>query len=102
MTPKGGVSYKLNDDNMVYATAAKGFRIGGYNPRVGLPCTPQLASLGLTAAPQLFDSDSVWSYEVGSKNVLADGRVQLNTSVVDRNAIALAAAILVIQFVLHC
>jgi outer membrane receptor protein involved in Fe transport len=87
VTPKAGVSYKINDNNMVYASAAKGFRIGGYNPRVGLPCGGQLASLGLfdasgaPAAPKLFDSDTVWSYELGSKNALADGKFQLNTSV---------------------
>src|SRR5581483_3738416 len=38
VTPKGGLSYKIDENNMVYATAAKGFRIGGYNPRVGTPC----------------------------------------------------------------
>src|SRR6185312_4326090 len=87
VTPKVGFSYKFNDGNMLYATAAKGFRIGGYNPRVGLPCGGQLASLGLfdtngaPAAPKLFDSDSVWSYEIGSKNVLADRRVQLASSI---------------------
>jgi iron complex outermembrane recepter protein len=87
VTPKFGISYDINDDNMVYATAAKGFRIGGYNPRVGLPCSPLLAALGLfdsngvPAAPTLFDSDTVWSYELGSKNTLLDGRVQLSSSV---------------------
>jgi iron complex outermembrane receptor protein len=87
ITPKFGISYDINDDNMVYATAAKGFRIGGYNPRVGLPCAPFLTALGLfdstgaPAAPTLFSSDTVWSYELGSKNTLADGRVQLSSSV---------------------
>ena len=87
ITPKVGATYRFNDGNMVYATAAKGFRIGGYNPRVGSPCNPQLASLGLfsesgaPAAPKFFDSDSVWSYEIGSKNTLGDRRVQVSTSV---------------------
>ncbi len=87
VTPKAGVSYKFDGDNMVYATAAKGFRIGGYNPKVGLPCGPQLAGLGLfdsngnPAAPQLFNSDTVWSYEVGSKNTLFERRLQLSSSV---------------------
>jgi outer membrane receptor protein involved in Fe transport len=87
VTPKIGLSYKVDNDNLLYATAAKGFRIGGYNPRVGLPCAPQLASLGLfdstgaPAAPQLFDADSVWSYEIGAKNVLANRRVQLASSI---------------------
>jgi outer membrane receptor protein involved in Fe transport len=87
VTPKVGLSYKIDEANMLYATAAKGFRIGGYNPRVGLPCAAQLTSLGLfdangaPAAPKLFDSDTVWSYEIGSKNALADRRVQLASSV---------------------
>lgn len=81
VTPKLGVSYRLDDDNLLYATAAKGFRIGGFNPRVGLPCNPQLASLGLTRAAPLYDSDSVWSYEVGSKNSLLDQRLRLSSSV---------------------
>jgi iron complex outermembrane recepter protein len=87
ITPKVAATFKLNDDNMVYATAAKGFRIGGYNPRVGGPCGPQLTSLGLfnangqPAAPQLFESDSVWSYEIGAKNLLANRRIQLSSSV---------------------
>jgi outer membrane receptor protein involved in Fe transport len=81
ITPKIGASYKLNNDHMVYASAAKGFRIGGYNPRVGTPCNGQLASLGLTAAPSLYDSDTVWAYELGSKNALLDGRVRLSSSV---------------------
>jgi iron complex outermembrane receptor protein len=80
VTPKAGISYKFNDDNMVYATAAKGYRIGGYNPRVGLPCGGQLASLGLTGAPPLYSSDHVWSYEVGSKNSTAGGRLRVNAS----------------------
>jgi outer membrane receptor protein involved in Fe transport len=87
ITPKIGLSYKVNEGNLLYATAAKGFRIGGYNPRVGLPCAPQLANLGLfdsngaPAAPKLFDSDTVRSYEIGSKNTLANRRVQLASSI---------------------
>lgn len=77
VTPKFGLSYKFNPDNMVYATAAKGYRIGGYNPRVGTPCASDPNFSGFHS---LYDSDSVWSYEVGSKNDLMDHRVRLNTS----------------------
>ncbi|HKJ73463.1 MAG TPA: TonB-dependent receptor [Alphaproteobacteria bacterium] len=80
ITPKGSISYKIDADNMVYASVAKGYRIGGYNPRVGLPCGGQLASLGLPAAPQLYSSDHVWSYEVGSKNSFAGGRLRVSSS----------------------
>lgn len=90
ITPKVGVSYQADDDNMFYASAAKGFRVGGYNPAVGVPCgvtsgpTPipgtSLGVLGLTNRPAFFDSDSVWSYEVGSKNRVLDRRLQVEAS----------------------
>jgi outer membrane receptor protein involved in Fe transport len=77
VTPKLGVSFKLNSDNMLYASASKGYRIGGYNPRVGTPCASDANYSGYRT---LFDSDSVWSYELGSKNELLDSRVRINTS----------------------
>jgi iron complex outermembrane receptor protein len=91
VTPKFGVSYKLSADNLVYATAAKGFRVGGYNPQVGIPCTlppfNALPNLGYrpspgnpTGRPATFDSDSLWSYEVGTKNTLGGGRGQVSAS----------------------
>jgi iron complex outermembrane recepter protein len=87
LTPKLGLSYKFTRDHLLYATAAKGFRVGGYNPQVGLPCIPLLASFGYapsagnpTGRPSTFDSDSLWSYEIGSKNVLNDGRAQISGS----------------------
>jgi iron complex outermembrane recepter protein len=77
VTPKLGLSYKFDPDNMVYATATKGYRIGGYNPRVGLPCA---TNPNFSGYHTLYDSDSVWSYEVGAKNDLLDHRVRVNTS----------------------
>ena len=87
ITPRVGVTYQHDENNMFYATAAKGYRIGGYNPQVGTPCIPQLLSLGysglpgnITGRPTQFDSDSLWSYEIGSKNVLFDQRLRLAAS----------------------
>lgn len=34
VTPKSGVQYMFDGSNNAYATAAKGFRVGGYNPRL--------------------------------------------------------------------
>ena len=65
---------------MLYASASKGYRIGGYNPRVGTPCASDANYSGYRT---LFDSDSVWSYELGSKNELLDSRVRINTSLYD-------------------
>jgi outer membrane receptor protein involved in Fe transport len=87
VTPRFGVSYRSTPDNMFYATAAKGYRVGGYNPQIGLPCIPQLATLGYfpsagnpTGRPTTFDSDTLWSYELGTKNTFFDGRGRLNAS----------------------
>lgn len=89
VTPKFGITYEPSDDHLFYATAAKGFRIGGYNPAVGLPCgvsagdpipgTP-LGNIGLSNRPELYGSDSVWSYEVGSKNSLFGNRLNMEAS----------------------
>lgn len=83
VTPKVGLTYQINSNDMVYATAAKGFRIGGANPQVGQFCYGPggaLSMIGLTSVPTTYGSDSVWSYEIGSKNSLADNRILLNAS----------------------
>jgi iron complex outermembrane recepter protein len=81
--PKYGVSYQINPGNLVYATAAKGFRTGGANAAIPARCDSDLAELGYVTAPDSYKSDSVWSYEVGSKNRLFGGRVRLESSVFD-------------------
>ncbi len=81
--PKYGVSYQISPGNLVYATAAKGFRTGGANAAIPSRCDADLASLGYAFAPDSYKSDSVWSYEVGSKNRLFDGRVRLESSIFD-------------------
>ncbi len=83
LTPKIGLNYQFNAGNLVYATAAKGYRIGGANAKVGQFCYGPggaLDSIGLDEVPFSYDSDSVWSYEVGSKNSFADNRLLLNAS----------------------
>lgn len=81
ITPKFGISYQLDPDNFIYATSSKGFRIGGAQGPVSFLCKPDLAGLGYTSAPTQYQSDSVWSYEAGSKNSLLDGNIRLDVSV---------------------
>ena len=79
VTPKFGASWQVDKDNMLYASAAKGYRVGGINgPQIAL-CDPYFAQLGI-AAPTTYKSDSVWSYEVGSKNRLFDGKLRVDAS----------------------
>lgn len=81
VTPKFGISYKPNSDLMVYASASKGFRIGGVNtPIRSLTCQPDLASLGLTSAPLEYKSDTVWNYEVGAKGATPNGVLSFEAS----------------------
>ena len=85
-TPKFGLTYQINNDNMVYATAAKGFRPAGASLRVPSICDGDLKDNGYVDAngnpiqPTTYDSDSVWSYELGSKNRLLGGRLVLDGS----------------------
>ena len=86
-TPKVGISYQIDEANMIYATAAKGFRPAGASLRVPSVCGSDLATFGYADAqghstqPLTYGSDSVWSYEVGSKNRLLDGHLVLDGSV---------------------
>lgn len=72
-TPKVGLSYQINRGNMVYASVSKGFRIGGGNVPVPSSCNAQ--------APSTYNSDHVWSYEVGAKDNVFNGRLQVDSSV---------------------
>jgi outer membrane receptor protein involved in Fe transport len=80
-TPRFYLAYHVSDAHLIYAQAAQGFRLGGVNRPVPVPpCGPALAALGLTAAPQQFDSDSLWNYEVGAKTTWLDNRMIANVS----------------------
>jgi iron complex outermembrane recepter protein len=81
VTPKAVVAYQPDRNTLIYASAAKGYRVGGINGADSSLCGPNLASIGLTAAPANYHSDSLWSYELGAKNTLLDGRLQINSSV---------------------
>jgi iron complex outermembrane receptor protein len=82
VTPKFGLSYQINPNDLVYVTAAQGFRAGGVNNTPpAARCAADIAAVGLTTTPQTFASDSVWSYEAGAKLRLFDGRAQVNSSV---------------------
>jgi len=68
-SPLLGLSYQLNDDFMTYASWAKGFRGGGFNPR---PATP--------ATVVTFGPEDLESYEIGFKSDLFDRRLRLNVT----------------------
>ncbi|HVW70265.1 MAG TPA: TonB-dependent receptor [Steroidobacteraceae bacterium] len=85
-TPKAGLSYQIDDNNMVYTTVAKGFRPAGANLQAPTVCDQDLTTYGYTDSsgkstePATYKPDTVWSYEVGSKNRLLDGHLVLDAS----------------------
>ncbi|MEO8316185.1 MAG: TonB-dependent receptor [Pseudomonadota bacterium] len=85
-TPKASLQYFFSPDDLVYATAAKGFRAGGVNQVTTSATDGTLARYGLTAAnafPRTYTSDSVWNYELGAKVRVWGGKAQINTAVYD-------------------
>jgi outer membrane receptor protein involved in Fe transport len=83
-TPKVGLTYDFTPNNLVYVTAAKGFRAGGSNsPVTQSVCQTGLDQFGITSndVPAAFAPDSVWSYEAGGKFRLLDNKMQLNGAV---------------------
>lgn len=86
-TPRFSASYQMNEDNLFYATAAKGFRPPGASQLLPPACADDLRTFGYVDGsgnpdqPLRFGSDSVWSYEVGSKNKLFGGALTLDGSV---------------------
>jgi iron complex outermembrane recepter protein len=72
-TPRFGLSYQLDPGDLLYTTVAKGFRVGGGNGKLPDMCN--------TITPSGYRSDDIWSYEVGAKNALLNGRLLLDSSV---------------------
>jgi iron complex outermembrane receptor protein len=72
LSPKISLDYQVSDNVMVYGSASRGFKSGGYNIRANATAVPR------TAEP--FKDEQVDSFEVGSKMGLFDQRLFLNLS----------------------
>jgi iron complex outermembrane receptor protein len=81
-TPRASISFQPNDDNTLYASYAKGFKGGGFDPRGLSTAAPDLNANGTREASEifdyfLFDPETVDSYEIGYKASLFDRRLRL-------------------------
>jgi iron complex outermembrane recepter protein len=93
VNPKISFDYHINPDQMLYATASKGFRPGGLVPIVpagtpgtGTDCVAALAAQSPGTSldnTRSYQSDSLWNYELGAKTAWLDRRVTVNASVFD-------------------
>ena len=66
-TPRFAINFQANNDLLLYASATRGFKSGGWNAR------------GLNASELTpFDAEKAWSYEAGIKTELFDRRLRVN------------------------
>ena len=72
-TPRFSLSYQADKDNLFYASAGKGFRIGGGNDPLPAVC-------GYSEVPKAYTADFIWSYEIGAKDKLFDGKMEIDSS----------------------
>jgi outer membrane receptor protein involved in Fe transport len=75
-SPRFGARYVLSANHMVYATAANGYRVGGPNTPLPPICDPYLQQYGIPIPVPPYKSDTLWSYEIGTKDAWSDNRVQ--------------------------
>jgi outer membrane receptor protein involved in Fe transport len=91
-TPKASLDYALTAQSNLYVTVAKGFRLGGptgpdpaYQPNgpngTAGTCDTDYQNLGITGAPKEYQSDSLWSYELGTKGRYLDNHLSINAAV---------------------
>ncbi|EED36795.1 hypothetical protein NOR51B_2748 [Luminiphilus syltensis NOR5-1B] len=105
-TPKVELSWRPNDDLLLYATYAEGFRQGNTNRLFGATAEQDLINdiankqaqegiseeeraadladlngrLDVTRSERAFDGDTLKNYELGLKTTLFDGRAELRTA----------------------
>jgi iron complex outermembrane receptor protein len=65
-TPKFGLDYEVTDNAMLFASATKGFKSGGFNYSAR------------TVAALSFGPEQIWSYEAGVKTDWLDKRLRVN------------------------
>ncbi|PLK27591.1 TonB-dependent receptor [Novosphingobium sp. TH158] len=79
-TPMASLSYKPTENSTIYVSASKGFKSGGFNGRVNGLGDVTLAVGSTTKIVPTFAPETVWTYELGAKASLLDGRVLLSAA----------------------
>ncbi len=71
--PKLTLAYDINDDIMIYGSAANAVKTGGFNIDV--------TGAGILPSERTYDPEESWTYEAGFKSTLANGRMTLNGAI---------------------
>ena len=83
-TPKATITFDATPDMSIYASAGKGFRLGGATtPNYNVLCEQGAKELGYAdgVLPTTYQPDSLWSYEVGAKTVTLSKTLSINADV---------------------
>ncbi len=64
-SPRFSATFRLTDNNSLYAIASRGYRTGGFNTTPGDPA---------------FDAENLWNYEIGTKGTLGGGWLRYSIS----------------------
>lgn len=67
-TPRMSLDYKITPDSLVYVSAARGVKSGGFNNTV------------YVESQRAYDPDTNWTYEIGTKNTFFDRRLRVNAA----------------------
>ncbi len=67
ISPNASLTVHLNPDAIVYATAGRGYKAGGFNPTA-------------PAGREAYGEEQTWTAEAGAKSTFASGRVMLNAA----------------------
>jgi iron complex outermembrane recepter protein len=78
-TERGELTYHIDHDNLVYASFSTGFRPGGGNSAI--PTTGPCGAASVPRVQGTYAPDTVHAFEVGAKDTVLDGRLQVNTSI---------------------
>lgn len=70
LTPKFGLEYTASEDVLLFLSATRGFKSGGFNT-ILLGASPTIESV---------DEEFIWSYEAGLKSKFKNGRIRTNAS----------------------
>ncbi|MDY6949012.1 MAG: TonB-dependent receptor [Pseudomonadota bacterium] len=70
-TPKASLDWRSNDNALLYVSAARGFKGGGWQGKPGSEAAALLP----------YDPEIAWTYEIGAKTDWADGRLRANVAI---------------------
>jgi outer membrane receptor protein involved in Fe transport len=79
INPRFNLTFKPTPNSLYYLNVAKGFRSGQFNDPVS--CQDLHRAQGGLPCENAVDSDELWSYEIGSKQDLADRQVQVEAAI---------------------